>query len=166
MHRLRCWDLTVSAKNLMHNKPLIIRSIIYCEVNALTLTCPLSIKLSPVRFAGWCMVYSRWRLGSLACVPEVWIFQIQRVGRTCASAFHTKLYCHIVALPDTNTNMITWSQSCNYNLSFYLEQEIWMQSYKLFMPAKTCLCYPALHAKPSQTSAFFNLTCSDFNGSR
>jgi hypothetical protein len=34
----------------------------------------LSIKLSPVCLAGWRVVDSWGRLGSLSCVPEVWIF--------------------------------------------------------------------------------------------
>jgi len=96
--------LTAAANNLIHNKPSIISWVRYCEVITLTLSCPLSIKLSPVSLAGWRVVYSWGRLGSLPCVPEVWIFQIQCVGWTCACAFHAKFYRHIVALPKINTN--------------------------------------------------------------
>ena len=96
--------LTASANNLICNKPSIIFWVRYCEVITLTLSCPLSIKLSPVCLAGWRVVYSWGRLGSLSCVPEVWIFQIQCVGWTCACAFHAKFYRHIVALPKNNTN--------------------------------------------------------------
>ena len=63
-----------------------------------TLSSSLNIKLRPICFAGWSRTVTRRGWGRLARIPEIRIFQIQRVTTRYTSTFNPQFDSDVVAL--------------------------------------------------------------------